>query len=43
MRTSIVFLALTAEEQNLLGSAYYAEHPLFPLRRTLANVNIDFA
>jgi len=42
-KRSIVFLAVTAEEQNLLGSAYYAEHPLFPLRRTLANVNIDSA
>ena len=42
-KRSIVFLAVTAEEQVLLGSEYYAEHPLFPLRRTLANINIDSA
>lgn len=38
---SIVFLAVTAEEQGLLGSKYYSEHPLFPLNKTLANINID--
>lgn len=38
---SIVFLAVTAEEQGLLGSAYYAENPIFPPGNTVANINID--
>ncbi|MDQ3394332.1 MAG: M28 family metallopeptidase [Bacteroidota bacterium] len=38
---SIVFLAVTAEEQGLLGSAYYAENPIFPLETTVANINMD--
>ena len=40
-RRSILFLALTAEEQGLLGSQYYAVTPLHPLARTVANINID--
>lgn len=40
-KRSIVFLAVTAEEQGLLGSEYYAKFPLYPLDRTLANVNVD--
>ena len=38
---SIVFLAVTAEESGLLGSRWYAEHPVFPLATTVANINID--
>ena len=38
---SILFLAVTAEEQGLLGARYYAENPLYPLDQTLANINID--
>ena len=38
---SVLFLAVTAEEQGLLGAKYYAEHPLYPLEKTLANLNID--
>lgn len=38
---SILFLAVTAEEQGLLGSKYYAEHPLYPLDKTLGNINMD--
>jgi Zn-dependent M28 family amino/carboxypeptidase len=38
---SIVFLAVTGEEQGLLGSAYYAAHPVFPLRKTVADLNMD--
>ncbi|MEJ7935128.1 M28 family peptidase [Sphingobium sp. AN558] len=38
---SQVFLAVTAEESGLLGSAYYGDHPLFPLNRTVGGVNID--
>lgn len=40
-RRSMVFLAVTAEEQGLLGSEYYAEKPLYPLAKTLAVVNMD--
>jgi len=38
---SILFLAVTAEEQGLLGSEYYVRHPLYPLDRTLAVINLD--
>ena len=38
---SVVFLAVTAEESGLLGSRWYAEHPVFPLATTVANINID--
>lgn len=38
---SILFLAVTAEEQGLLGSAYYAAHPVVPLERTVAAINMD--
>ena len=38
---SIVFLAVTAEEQGLLGSSYYATHPVFPTNKTVAAINID--
>ncbi len=40
-KRSIVFLWVTAEEQGLLGSEYYAAHPVFPPDRTVANLNID--
>jgi Zn-dependent M28 family amino/carboxypeptidase len=40
-KRSILFLAVTAEEQGLLGSAYYSVTPLFPLAKTLANINLD--
>jgi Zn-dependent M28 family amino/carboxypeptidase len=40
-RRSILFLAVTAEEQGLLGSAYYAKRPLYPLARTVAVINMD--
>ena len=40
-RRSILFLSVTAEEQGLLGSQYYAEHPLYPLARTAVNINMD--
>jgi len=38
---SIVFLAVTGEEKGLLGSSYYAAHPLYPLATTVANLNVD--
>lgn len=40
-KRSVLFLAVTAEEQGLLGSAYYAEHPLFPLEKTVGGLNMD--
>ena len=38
---TIVFVAVTAEEQGLWGSAYYTLHPVYPLEKTVANINID--
>ena len=38
---SIAFLAVTAEEQGLLGSEYYGEHPIFPPAKTVAAMNMD--
>jgi Zn-dependent M28 family amino/carboxypeptidase len=38
---SITFLTVTAEEQGLLGSLYYASHPIIPLDKTVANINMD--
>jgi len=40
-KRTILFLAVTAEEQGLLGSEFYAKFPLYPLDRTLANINVD--
>ena len=40
-KRSILFLAVTAEEKGLLGAKYYAAHPLYPLERTLADINLD--
>ncbi|WP_435005227.1 M28 family peptidase [Tundrisphaera lichenicola] len=40
-RRSILFLAVTAEEKGLLGARFYAEHPLYPLADTLADINMD--
>ncbi len=38
---SILFVSVTAEEQGLLGSQFYATMPMYPLAKTLANINID--
>jgi Zn-dependent M28 family amino/carboxypeptidase len=40
-KRSVLFLAVTAEEQGLLGSEYYASDPLFDPQKTVANINID--
>jgi Zn-dependent M28 family amino/carboxypeptidase len=40
-KRSVLFLSVTAEEQGLLGAKYYAENPLYPLKKTLANINMD--
>jgi len=38
---TVVFLFVTAEEQGLWGSAYYAQNPIYPLANTVANINMD--
>ena len=38
---TIIFLSVTAEEQGLLGSAWYGQHPVYPVAKTVANLNID--
>ncbi|GBC85006.1 Bacterial leucyl aminopeptidase [bacterium HR11] len=40
-RRSVLFLMVTAEEAGLLGSLYYASRPLWPLDKTVANINLD--
>lgn len=40
-RRSSLFLFPTAEEQGLIGAEWYSMHPLVPLRKTAANVNLD--
>ncbi len=40
-KRTIIFIATTGEEYGLLGSKFYVENPIFPLYKTIANVNID--
>ncbi|MCI0743767.1 MAG: M20/M25/M40 family metallo-hydrolase [Verrucomicrobia subdivision 3 bacterium] len=40
-KRTVVFLCVTAEEKGLLGSKYYAEHPLYSLEHTLCDINMD--
>jgi Zn-dependent M28 family amino/carboxypeptidase len=40
-KRSLLFMSTTAEEAGLLGAEYYAQHPLYPLEKTLADINID--
>ena len=40
-KRSILFLHMTGEEHGLLGSSYYSEHPLFPIAKTITDINID--
>jgi Zn-dependent M28 family amino/carboxypeptidase len=40
-KRSVLFMCTTAEEAGLLGAKWYAEHPLYPLGKTLADINID--
>jgi Zn-dependent M28 family amino/carboxypeptidase len=40
-RRSVLFLAVTAEEQGLLGSRFYAQNPLYPPAKTVAAINMD--
>ena len=40
-KRSVLFMCTTAEEAGLLGAKFYAEHPLYPLEKTVADINID--
>lgn len=40
-KRSILFVFVTSEEQGLLGSKYYAENPIYPAEKTVANINMD--
>ncbi len=40
-KRSILFIATTAEEKGYLGAKFYVANPLYPLKRTLANINLD--
>lgn len=40
-RRTVIFMTFWGEEKGLLGSKYYAEHPVWPLDQTVANVNIE--
>jgi Zn-dependent M28 family amino/carboxypeptidase len=40
-KRSILFLHVSAEEKGLLGSRYYSDHPIFPMDKTIANINTD--
>ncbi len=40
-RRSVLFLSVSGEEKGLLGSRYYSDHPIFPMEKTVANINTD--
>jgi Zn-dependent M28 family amino/carboxypeptidase len=40
-RRTILIMPVTAEEKGLLGSKFYVKNPVFPLKETIANLNID--
>ena len=40
-RRTIAFMTVSGEEKGLLGSEYYSDHPIYPLDKTTANLNID--
>ena len=40
-RRSILCMLVTGEEKGLLGSQFYAEHPIYPIANTVANINVD--
>lgn len=41
-KRTVIFLWPTAEERGLLGAKYYVQHPLYPLSKTVANINLDY-
>ena len=40
-KRSLIFLHVTGEEKGLLGSSYYTNNPLYPLTKTMTNLNVD--
>ncbi len=40
-RRSVLFLNVSGEEKGLLGSRYYSDHPVVPIEKTVANINVD--
>ena len=40
-KRTLVFLHVTGEEKGLLGSAFYVRNPLYPLKKTMVNLNVD--
>ena len=38
---SVLFLHVSGEEKGLLGSRYYSDHPIYPIKNTVANINMD--
>src|SRR6202035_194577 len=38
---TVIFASFDAEERGLVGSRYYVSHPLWPLNKTTANINLD--
>lgn len=40
-RRSVLFMLVSGEEKGLLGSEYYVKNPIFPLEKTVANINVD--
>ena len=40
-KRSVLFMTVTGEEKGLLGSEWYSEHPVFPLKNTITDLNID--
>ena len=41
-KRTVLFIWTTAEEKGLLGAKYYVQHPLYPLKQTLADINLDY-
>ncbi len=41
LKRSVLILHVTGEERGLLGSRYYSDHPIYPIEKTVANVNVD--
>ncbi|MEQ9089506.1 MAG: M28 family peptidase [Balneola sp.] len=40
-KRSVLFLHVSGEEKGLLGSRYYSDHPIYPIEKTVANINVD--
>ncbi len=40
-KRTVLFMALTGEEEGLLGAKYYTASPFYPLNKTVANINMD--